>query len=382
MHFRNLIIIFACLFCTNLFADDSQWRQCSKRAAPAVDGDNPASVDQVVDDTARAHLFSIDQNMHADRVQYFDRGSKAVATGNVLLRDSEFDMTAEQVEYNSDTETAVADKVRYWYHPSHGSGTAKKAEKVSEQVVKMEEATYSTCDFSDRDWEVKAGKVTLDREEGVGYARNVTAKFKDIPFFYSPWMSFPINDERKTGLLAPTFGSSSSSGIEFQLPFYWNLAPNYDALITPKYFSKRGIQGNLETRLLTERSFSTASFSYLDDRDFDDDRYLVSLNHQQVFTPNLNFNGIYNKVSDDLYFEDLGDSIGISSTQRLLRRGDLNYNADHWGGNWDGLVRLQQYQIVDQTVLSEDFPYKILPQIRLINSFDYLPAGFEFNSES
>ena len=382
MHFRILITFIACFYCMNSVADDAQWRQCSKRAAPAVDGINPASVDQVSDNTERAHLFNLNNNLHADRVQYSEKGSKAVATGNVLLRDPEFEMTADKVTFNSDSETALAENVRYWYHPSHGSGVAETAEKFSQEIVKLEDATYSTCDFSDRDWEIKAKKVTLDREKGVGYGRNVTARFKDVPFLYTPWLSFPLNDERKTGFLAPTFGNSSSSGVELRTPFYWNIAPNYDAIITPRYLSKRGIQGNLETRLLTEQSYSEGKFSYLDDDDFDDDRYLVSLNHQQTFTPNLNFYGIYNKVSDDLFFEDLSDSIGLSSTQRLERRGDLNYGAEHLGGYWTGLVRLQQYQIVDQTVLQEDYPYKILPQLRLTNSFNYLPGGFDIDTAS
>ncbi|MEM8844215.1 MAG: LPS assembly protein LptD [Pseudomonadota bacterium] len=382
MLLRSLIFSILLVASPILIAEDSRWRQCGERVSPAAGGDNPRTVDQVSDTTERAHLFNIDQDMHADRVQYFEKGRKAVATGNVLLRDSDYDMTAEKVEYNTDTETAVADKVRYWYYPSHGSGTAKKAEKVSENVVRLEEATYSTCDFSDRDWEVKANRVTLDRDEGVGYGRNVVARFKGVPIFYTPWLSFPLNDERKTGFLAPVFGTSSSSGIELQTPFYWNLAPNYDALITPRYLSKRGVQANLATRLLTQNSFSAASGSFLDDRDADDDRYLVSLTHQHTFTQALRFDGLYNKASDDQYFEDLGDSIGITSTQRLERRGDILYEADHFGGLWNGLLRAQQFQIVDQTVAPENFPYKRLPQILISNAFNNLPMGFEFNSES
>ena len=382
MHFRILITLFACSFCMVSLADDSQWRQCSQRAAPAIDGANPATVDQVTDNTARAHLFSVDQNMHADRVQYSEKGSVAVATGNVLLRDSDFEMTADKVRFNSETETARADNVRYWYHPSHGSGTAETAEKVSDEVVKLKDATYSTCDFSDRDWEIKASKVTLDREEDVGYAQHVTAKFKDVPFLYTPWLSFPLSDKRKTGFLAPTFGNSSSSGVELETPFYWNLAPNYDALITPKYFSKRGLQGNLETRLLTESSYSEASFSFLDDDEFEDDRYLVSLNHDHVFSKELEFTGTYNKVSDDFFFEDLGDSIEVSSTQRLNRRGDLTYGARHFGGRWDARASLQQIQIVDPSVNPLNYPYKRLPQLLLRNKYNSLPVGFEFESIS
>ena len=142
------------------------------------------------------------------------------------------------------------------------------------------------------------------------------------------------------------------------------------------------MQANVATRLLTQNSFSTANASFLDDRDVDDDRYLVSLSHQQSFTQALRFDGLYNKASDDQYFEDFGDSLGITSTQRLERRGDVLYEADHFGGLWNGLVRVQQFQIVDQTVDPVDFPYKRLPQILLSNRFNNLPMGFEFNSES
>ena len=115
-------------------------------------------------------------------------------------------MTAEKVEYNTETETAVADKVRYWYPPfTWKRHRKKKAEKISENVVRLDEATYSTCDFSDRDWEVKANRVTLDRDEGVGYGRNVVARFKGVPIFYTPWLSFPLNDERKTGFFSNQF---------------------------------------------------------------------------------------------------------------------------------------------------------------------------------
>jgi len=382
MLLRALIFVFLCVHCTSLIADDSEWRQCGRQPSQYKPSSVPSTAEDVSDDSRRVHLFRIGQDVHADRVQYSEKEKKAIATGNVLLRDPYLDITSERVDYWTEDETAKAENVRYWYHPSHGSGTADQAERVSQDVIKLKNTTYSTCDFEDRDWELKAKKATLDREKGVGTARNVTAKFKGVPFFYSPWMSFPINDERKTGFLAPVFGRSSNSGADIETPFYWNIAPHRDALITPRYLSKRGVMMTTNARYLNDTNYGEINVQYLDDRDFDDDRYLVSIDHDHIFTDHLRGDLIYNNASDDDYFEDLGDSIGVSSTRLLERRGDLVYRNSHFGGSWAGLIRFQQYQIVDDTSLPINDPYKRLPQVVINNAFRNLPLGLVFNSRS
>lgn len=382
MHLRAHIIILICVLSTSLLADDSQWRQCARQPSQYQPGNDPSTAKDPRDDSQRVHLFRIDQDVHADRVQYSEKDKKAIATGNVLLRDPDLDITAERVDYWTEDETAKAENVRYWYHPSHGSGTADQVERVSQDVVKLEKTTYSTCDFEDRDWELKASKATLDRKKGVGTARNVTARFKGVPFFYSPWMSFPINNERKTGFLAPVFGRSSSSGIDLETPFYWNIAPHRDALFIPRYLAKRGVLLGANGRYLNDTNRGEVNFQFLDDREFNDDRYLVSIEHEHSFTDHFYGDLIYNNASDDDYFEDLGDSIGVSSTRRLERRGDLRYANTHLGGSWNALFRTQQFQIVDDESLPVNDPFKRLPQILINNSFSNLPLGLEFNSES
>lgn len=383
MHVRVLSFFGLCIFCTPLLADDSQWNQCSSQQSKKPANGDPTSEAQVAEDDDRVHLFRLDQNVHADQVQYSAKERKAIATGNVLLRDPDLEITSERVDYWVDSETAKASDVRYWYFPSHGSGTADTVERVSQDVVKLENSTYSTCDFEDRDWELKAKKVTLDREKSIGTARGVTAKFKGVPFFYTPWINFPLNRERKTGFLAPVFGRSSNSGIDIQTPFYWNIAPHRDAIIAPRWLSKRGIQFNGGARYLNPTNYGKINLQFLDDKEADgENRYLVAFEHEQRFNRQWRTDILYNNASDDNYFEDLGDTLGLSSTQRLERRGDLFYNASHFGGSWSGLLRFQQFQIVDDTRLSINDPYKRLPQFLIGNSFRNLPAGFEATSRS
>ena len=376
---RILIVTCLCVYCSSVLAQDPEFRQCGRQAGkykPAA-----AGAGQAADQDHRVHMFDAEQNIYADRVQFFEEENKAVATGNVLMRDPDLDMTATRVDYWPDKKTAKAENVRYWYHPRHGSGVAQVAERMSEDIFTLKNATYSTCDFEDRAWELSSKNVILDRKKGVGRGRHVVAKFKNVPFFYSPWLSFPINKERKTGFLAPVFGRSSSSGGEIETPFYWNIAPHRDALLRPRYLTKRGLQLGARLRYLNAHNFGHANVQFLDDKKFADQRYLVNLIHNHRFSPRLNANLVYNNASDDDYFKDLGNTIGLASSRQLERRADLTYSGTHSGANWYGLLRLQQFQIADSNSSSSKDPFKRLPQIYLQNSFA-LPAGLTFFSSA
>ena len=155
-----------------------------------------------------------------------------------------------------------------------------------------------------------------------------------------------------------------------------------DALFSPRYLSKRGTQLSMTGRYINPDSSAQTHLQFLDDSDYDDQRYLISFRHRHRFGYGFYSNLIYNKVSDDEYFEDLSDSIGLSSTQRLERRAELTYQGSLWGGQWSGLARLQQYQIVDSNQSSNEDPYKRAPQIQLRNSYANLPAGFELSTST
>ena len=115
----------------------------------------------------------------------------------------------------------------------------------------LNQATFSTCPDGDNGWALAADKISINADDGWGEAWHSVIKIQDVPVFYLPYMTFPVSNQRKSGLLIPKFGSSQKLGVDLQLPYYLNLADNYDATITPRYMSERGTQLKTEFRYLT-----------------------------------------------------------------------------------------------------------------------------------
>jgi len=225
----------------------------------------------------------------------------------------------------------------------------------------MEKVSYTTCDPEEKFWHLTADKISLDHENNWGKARNVLVKIKNIPVFYSPYMSFPLSKERKTGFLAPGYGATNRMGVELRTPYYWNIGPNMDATITPRFLSDTGVMAMGEYRYLFPRSAGEINFEYLpsDSTREDKHRNLFHITHHQSFADNGNLFFTYNRVSDKFYFEDFGNQLSRTSTRFLERRMDVSYN----GNNWNLTTRLHDYQTVDRSIAVSSRPYKRLPQI-------------------
>ncbi|MDP1653061.1 MAG: LPS-assembly protein LptD [Rhodocyclaceae bacterium] len=263
-----------------------------------------------------------------------------------------------------------------------GSGVADRLEFRGKDQFHLENATYSTCAPGKRDWEVAVDALDLDYTGEVGTGRNAVVRFKDVPIFYVPWMNFSLNNQKKSGFLPPTIGSTSKSGLEITAPWFWNIAPNMDATITPRLMSRRGVQLNTEFRYLLDTLQNRTQPGLLDkgqvrveylpgDQMANRDRYGYSILHNQIlgqgFAAALNLNG----VSDDDYFSDLSTRISQVSQGNLLRQGMLTY-----GGPWySAALNVQTYQ----TLQSLAKPYQRLPQLTG-TAFRYdLPLGLAFN---
>ncbi len=274
--------------------------------------------------------------------------------------------------------------------PVTGSGKAELLEFRGEDQYHLKNATYSTCAPGQRDWEIGVDELDLDNSREVGTARNALVTFMDVPILYSPWMSFSLNNQRKSGLLTPSIGSTTSSGFEVSTPWYWNIAPDMDATITPRVLSKRGVQLNTEFRYLLDTPVNRAvplgaalpdkgqvRLEYLpSDNQANRDRYGYSVMHNQSlgqgFTGMLNVNG----VSDSDYFSDLSTRIAAISQGNLLRQGMLSY-AGPW---YTAALNVQSYQTLRNAENFQDLPkpYERLPQLTG-TAFRYdLPAGLAF----
>ena len=318
------------------------------------------------------------QRIDAETLSYDENNKKVYASGNVRVEDEQLVIESQEAELHLNTDYAKSNSATYQYKPLNARGRANSIERTSADFVRLENATYTTCDEGDRSWELSADEVELDKATGDGIGKDVLVKFKGMPIFYTPWIRFPIDDRRKSGFLAPTIGNSNDSGFELETPWYWNIAPNRDAILAPRVLSDRGLQLKSNFRYLNEKSFGQLGLEYLDDHEFDDDRYLVSFEHESHFTPEIELDLLYNKVSDENYFEDLGDGLGLSSTQHIERRGDLRYRGEHW----EFLTRAQSFQVVDDSLPNVDEPFKRLPQIKLDGDYFNIPGGFDFSSES
>lgn len=261
-----------------------------------------------------------------------------------------------------------------------GSGTADRLEFLSDNRIRLINTTYSTCTADPPDWYAKVGELNLDYDREVGEARDAKIVFKDATLISVPWLDFSINNKRKSGLLAPTFGSSTKTGTEITQPIYWDIAPNMDATLSPRFMSKRGLQWNLEYRYLEQNYFGLIRGEWLpDDIVLHKRRSGFSLEHDQKFGEGFSASLNLNTVSDSTYFTDLSSRIAMTSLGNLLRQGKLNYN----GGWWKATANVQRYQTLEDPSLPPlEKPYDRLPQLTLnANQPDVNGAALSFNAE-
>jgi LPS-assembly protein len=240
-------------------------------------------------------------------------------------------------------------------------GDAKAVFFEGQDKKRLKDARYTTCEAGVDDWYIKASEIELDDYTQSGTAKNARVEFKGVPLLYTPWMSFSFNNERKSGLLAPTVGQTSRSGFETLIPYYINIAPDMDATVGVRYLSKRGAQLQGEFRYLGENYSGMDSLEYLDDDQLNSGRrYYANISHNHSFGNGWSAGYNIEKVSDDQYFSEMSTRIVSTSRVNLPQEGRVDYVGDVW--RFNGLM--QKYQTLDDT----NFPYERLPQLTLVSS--------------
>lgn len=225
-------------------------------------------------------------------------------------------------------------------------GRANKITRETSGNYELEQVTYSTCPPVNNDWQIQANHIYLDKDKGRGYAKKVVLKVKDVPVFYLPYFSFPIDDRRESGFLTPTMGYSNRTGATITVPYYLNLAPNYDATLQGRYYSLRGVMGAAQFRYLTPSSIGTAEGTFLpNDRaykkfinpnvnkpilDGSYNRSSFFWNHLTRVNNYLQAHAVYSYVSDPYYFQDFRSNVTAVTRNQLLREAGLTYTDRHW----------------------------------------------------
>lgn len=337
----------------------------------------------VIEVSGKVEARKAGQNFFADTLRY-DHSLEAIeAEGNIRLEQANLIVTGDTLKLQLDSHTGLLTDPRYRILPNESRrfaarGQADKLEFLGENKFAARNATYTTCAVDNDDWQLKVADLDIDQDKQVGTARNVLLEFKDMPLLYTPWADFPLNDARKSGFLAPTLGVTGKSGLDVVLPYYFNLAPNYDATLYPRVLATRGLQLGGEFRYLMPSYQGSAALEYLHKDQADErTRWLTALNHKQDITPNLQGLIDFQRVSDNEYFRDLSNQISVTSLSILPQDGLLSYDGDWWRAG----LRVQQLQVLqDPNKPILQTPYYRLPQFTLAGSRDlsrHLQIGIE-----
>ena len=299
--------------------------------------------------------------------------------GDVSYRDPDNEIFSQSADFAYDTGQIRFEEAEFLLSTSNSRGAAGVLQISQSGTLDLENVNYTTCPPGSNDWLIEAGSINLDSGTGVGTARSVKLRFKGVPIFYSPYLSFPISDERKSGVLTPTIGSAGRSGNEITMPYYWNIRDNYDATFAPRWLSDRGLQLGTEFRYLTERNNGRAVFEILDDSQLNKSRHHFFLEHKTLFDSGWRNIADIEEVSDDQYFEDLGGTLSLASTTHLNR----NVQVDFFGEHWALFAQVQDYQTLDEAILPTDQPYQRVPQIRVSGLYpeQFLGLNLGFSGE-
>jgi len=290
----------------------------------------------------------------------FDRANNLViAKGNVILRTSGVKFKSNAVKYNLKNHNGTIQQAEYEVGSGENKtqGRSQKIDLINQDEIKLQEATFSSCPVVNPSWQIQSSEITINNKTETGTAKDVTFNIKGVPVFYLPKFNFSLNNNRKSGFLTPAVRLQSNAGIF--LPYYFNLAPNYDATITTSINQRQGLKFDTEFRYLTEKHQGTFLYDFIpQDKSFENKyRDYFKLEHHTTLSKNTKINLMAEGVSDEDYFDDLSDSLATSSRSSLQRRLEII----HTNKPWLMSAAVEDYQIIN----ADNTPYSRLPEFKL-----------------
>lgn len=325
----------------------------------------------------------------ADEVIWERKQQQLVATGGVSIESKNAFFAADSLNKNERENTVLMDNTEFYLFANNANGKAQEMTLENNTLATLKELTFSTCAVTQQSWQLATSEMLLDVESGRGEAWNATLKVKGVPVFYFPYLNFPIDKRRQSGLLSPRLKNSDKSGLDFALPIYWNIAPNMDATIAPRHMSKRGSQLEGEFRWLTQRTYTELYTEWMGkDRLVaqalanptsgvvtnanSSQRWMGKFNHTAVFSDSWLFQFDTQRVSDKDYFRDFSSGLQGANETQLSSRVNLSYQDYIWDINF--------FAVTHQSLINNE-SYRYLPSLNA--RADYLSeAGFRWQLDS
>ncbi len=341
------------------------------------------------------------QKLTSDEASYNKTTQIFDAKGNVVISEPGIILKGDTARYQSDERKGRLDNASYELPSRPARGVASNI-RFKPGNINLDNPTYTTCPSSDPDWELSASDLELHTEEGYGEGTHAVMRFKGVPVAYTPYIRFPLNNERQSGFLMPTIGNSDRNGFEVATPYYFNIAPDQDATVTPRLLSDRGLMLGGQYRYLSENHSGEVYAEWLNDSDYDKRRDVSEVSQRELNNTSTVTNGKqipkdisknrgafslqqrgnwgngwsanvdYNYVTDRYYLEDFGNNLRDKSVTHLLREGLVRYNGDVF----NFMARAQGYQ----ELRTSGHTYSRLPQLTLSANDDYTTYGVDLRA--
>lgn len=305
----------------------------------------------------------------ADSITHKPLEQTMIAEGDVNFRDTQVTAKADKITTQLDTDETLMENTQYQFLCESGRGEAAMVLKSGQKVYEMEDGSLTSCPEGDNTWRMKAGSIEVDKNEEIAYFYHTRFEVLDVPIMYVPYMTMPVGNTRKSGLLFPSFGLDTKDGFKASIPIYWNLAPNYDLTTTINYMERRGTQLDANFKYLTNygEGFLRSEYMSSDKRSSNDDhRWGYTFQHEGIIDESWKVNIDYSRVSDVDYFKDISSNVGNREDGQLLQSGSAAYRTN----NWDMELKVKDFQILDSTTSTQ--PYQLLPQFK----FNYYLPDF------
>jgi LPS-assembly protein len=294
------------------------------------------------------------------------------ATGNISFQNEYITASSQSIQLNRASSELLIEDSMYQLNNVQGHGKAQQIIIGKGTGVNLVESSYSSCPVDDPVWRIQASNIAITPDQSRGIVKHARFYIKDVPVLYLPYFSFPVDDQRQSGILYPEINNNSATGLSVEQPIYWNIAPNYDLTVIPRLMSKRGLQLKTEFRYLTEQHNGQVNLEYLsNDSDLpqSDDRYFYRFVHNGQLSEHWQINAELNGLSDDNYIVDLGSDYYNRADTHLYKTLGLNYFSE----NLELTTQFRDFEVLG------DHPdsYRALPEVRL-NYFTPIGLGAEF----